>query len=134
MSQSMKLHVISPESVFLSTLVSMAVVPGVCGDFAVMPGHSLVCARLKPGVVTLSSSSGDEQTIFVAGGFAHVRPDVCSLLVESPVLVSELRLESIEAAMNTIDAASTPDAFDILQAQKEAVLAFHSPSTSVRAG
>ncbi len=74
----------------MSEPVVQAVIPGTEGQFGVLAGHSALVASLKSGVVELSLENGDVRRIFIAGGFADVTPELCSVLAEEAVNVNDL--------------------------------------------
>lgn len=101
MASELKLQIVSPESVFLSVPVTQVVLPGVDGEFAVRAQHSLLCAQLMAGVIKVTTLQGEKHSVFIMGGFANVTADTCTLLVESPAMVSDLSLEVIEKKIQT---------------------------------
>ena len=58
-------------------------VPGASGDFGILPGHEPTVAMLRPGVMTVTSTEGNEQKLFVSSGYAFVHAnstaDICAL-------------------------------------------------------
>jgi F-type H+-transporting ATPase subunit epsilon len=92
MADKVQFELVSPEKLLLSDPVAMVVVPGGEGYFGVLPGHSLLISTVRPGVIDVY---GEEQTrvserIFVAGGFAEVTAERCTVLAEQAVAVGEI--------------------------------------------
>lgn len=78
----------------------MAVIPGIEGDFGVLAGHSALLSALRPGVIALDMDGSDErQTLFIAGGFADVTAERCTILAEEAVPVSELDRATLETEL-----------------------------------
>ena len=99
-------ELVSPEKILKSEPVEMVVVPGTEGDFGVLPGHSLLIAEVRPGVIDIHEGGQVTESIFVAGGFAEVSPEHCTVLAEEAVPVADIdkddankRLEDAKAAL-----------------------------------
>ena len=99
-------ELVSPERLLKSEPVEMVVVPGTEGDFGVLPGHSLLIATVRPGVIDIHEGGQVSESIFVAGGFAEVSPERCTVLTEEAVPVADIdkddankRLEEAKAAL-----------------------------------
>ncbi len=106
MAEKLQFELVSPEKLLLSEAVAMVVVPGGEGNFGVLPGHSLLISTVRPGVIDVY---GDEQTriserIFVAGGFAEVTPERCTVLADEAVPISSLDRAELELQSRTIGA------------------------------
>ncbi|MAM67998.1 MAG: F0F1 ATP synthase subunit epsilon [Pseudomonadota bacterium] len=81
---------VSPEKLLLSEDVEMVVVPGAEGDFGVLVGHAPLISALRPGVIDTYSGTSVDKRIFVAGGFAEVTGERCTVLAEEAVPVSDI--------------------------------------------
>ena len=104
------LEIVSPEKLLLSRDVDMVVIPALEGDMGVLEGHAPVMAILRGGVVSLYSGDQVTDTLFVAGGFAEVTPERCTVLAGEAMPVNEIerseaekRLQDAEAAMAQVD-------------------------------
>jgi len=109
-------ELVSPERLFFSQPVDMVVVPGTEGDFAAMPGHMPRIATVRPGVIVIFEDGKPKERIFVAGGFAEMTEETCTVLAEEAELVSDLSLPAAETrlagateAYGNIAAASEPE-------------------------
>src|SRR6516225_6486620 len=83
-------ELVSPEKILVSEEAKMVVVPGEDGDFGVLASHAPLLSAIRPGVVRVTSASGEEKKFFVAGGFADVTPSLLSVLAEEAVNVAEI--------------------------------------------
>ncbi len=93
-------ELVSPERKLIEEPVKMAVIPGEDGEFGVGAGHCSIVSSLKPGVVSLYNDGSDEpRRIFVAGGFADVTANLCTILAEEAIRVSDLNQQEIEKAL-----------------------------------
>jgi F-type H+-transporting ATPase subunit epsilon len=83
-------ELVSPQSLLVSENVEMVVVPGAEGDFGVLPGHSPLISNVRPGVIHIFAGGSVKERIFVAGGFAEVTPDRCTVLAEEAMPVADI--------------------------------------------
>jgi len=87
---TIQFELVSPERRLVSEPVKMAVIPGTEGQFGVLAGHSALVAALKAGIVELQFSEQESRRIFIAGGFADVTPEQCTVLAEEAINVADL--------------------------------------------
>ena len=105
-NNTIEFELVSPEKLFKSEPVEMVVIPGTEGDVGVLPGHSLLIAAVRPGVIDIHEGGQVRESIFVAGGFAEVSPERCTVLAEEAVPVADIdraeaekRLEDAKQAL-----------------------------------
>jgi F-type H+-transporting ATPase subunit epsilon len=92
-------ELVSPERLLVSASVDMVVVPGTDGDFGVLPGHSPLLSTVRPGVIDVYEGREVRQRIFVAGGFAEVTPERCTVLAEEAMPLSEIDRGAVEISL-----------------------------------
>ena len=91
MAGTVEFELVSPEKLLLSEQVAMVVVPGEEGNFGVLPGHAPLISTVRPGVIDVYASRAEVSSrIFVAGGFAEVTPERCTVLAEEAVPVADI--------------------------------------------
>ena len=109
---------VSPERLLFSGEVDQVDLPGADGDFGVLAGHSPLVATLKPGVVVVHASEGQER-IAVFGGFAEVSPAGLTLLADGAMPADNLdpaRMQAeIRRAEENLAAAPNDEARDRAQ-------------------
>jgi F-type H+-transporting ATPase subunit epsilon len=114
---------VSPEKLLLSEDVEMVVVPGAEGDFGVLIGHAPLISALRPGVIGTYTGNTVDKRIFVAGGFAEVTGERCTVLAEEAVPVEDIDQAAAEsriaAARDAIGSAES----DAARGQAEMELA-----------
>jgi F-type H+-transporting ATPase subunit epsilon len=98
-------ELVSPERLILSEPVDMVVVPGSEGNFGVLAGHSLLISTVRPGVIDVYEGTAVTERIFVAGGFAEVTPDRCTVLADEAVAVKDLDATAVEANIRMMEGA-----------------------------
>ena len=95
-------ELVSPERLLLSEPVDMIVVPGAEGDFGVLPRHAPMISTLRLGTIRVYQGREIKQRIFVAGGFAEVTPERCTVLAEEAVPVGEIDKAKVEAELKDL--------------------------------
>jgi F-type H+-transporting ATPase subunit epsilon len=96
MAEKVEFELVSPERLLVSKPVDMVVVPGAEGDFGVLRGHAPLISTLRLGVIDIHDAGAVAERIFVAGGFAEVTAERCTVLAEQAVRVSDLSRGAIE--------------------------------------
>ena len=125
-------ELVSPARLLSSQSVDMVVVPGGDGDFGVLPGHAPLLSTVRPGVILVYQGREITERIFVAGGFAEVTRERCTVLAEVAMPVSDIDTAKTEQDLRDArdDAAgATTDGYrnsatrrvDIAQAKLDAV-------------
>ncbi len=107
MIDTVEFELVSPQRLLKSEAVEMVVVPGAEGDIGVLPGHSLLIATVRPGVIDIHEGGQVRESIFVAGGFAEVSPERCTVLAEEAVPVADIDKEAAEKRLEDAKAALT---------------------------
>jgi F-type H+-transporting ATPase subunit epsilon len=105
MADKVQFELVSPERLLLSEPVGLVVVPGTEGNFGVLPGHALLIAEVRPGVIDVYENGLPTITdrIFVAGGFAEVTPERCTVLADEAMPLNALDRAAIEAEARALD-------------------------------
>ncbi len=111
MATKVELELVTPEQLLLSAQADMVVVPGGEGDFGVLPEHAPMIATVRPGVVDIYDNNQITDRIFIAGGFAEVTEERCTLLAEEAIRVNDIDAtkaqEALEDAQAKVEAADT---------------------------
>ena len=97
MADKVEFELVSPEKVLVSRGVDMVVVPGEEGDFGVLPGHALFLSGVRTGVIEVYDGETVSDRIFVAGGFAEVTGERCTVLAEEAINLAEVDRVVVEA-------------------------------------
>ncbi|HVR65208.1 MAG TPA: F0F1 ATP synthase subunit epsilon [Verrucomicrobiae bacterium] len=99
MADQIQFELVSPERLLVSQPVEMVVVPGAEGDFGVLPGHAPLISNVRPGIIAVFEDNKVAQRIFVAGGFAEVTPERCTVLAEAATLLEDIDRTAVEVEM-----------------------------------
>ena len=101
-------ELVSPEKLLLSREVDMVVIPGAEGDMGVLPQHSPAITTVRPGTIVVYEGGAVTDRIFIAGGFAEVSDNRCTVLAEEAMPVEDIDKSSAEQALS--DARDDVDA------------------------
>ncbi|MBI1909693.1 MAG: F0F1 ATP synthase subunit epsilon [Deltaproteobacteria bacterium] len=82
MAEKLKLAILTPEkAVCLGESADSLTVPGLQGEFQILPGHTFFLTELGEGRLTYTSGS-DTKSFQISGGFAEVAEDRVTLLAQ----------------------------------------------------
>jgi F-type H+-transporting ATPase subunit epsilon len=95
MAELLKFELVSPERLLVSEQVQQVTVPGTEGNFTVFAQHAPVLSTMRPGVVDVKKDGGEEQRIFVRGGFAEVNPAGLTILAENAMPLEDLDKDNL---------------------------------------
>src|ERR1700749_909936 len=90
------LEIVSPERLLLSRPVDMVGIPASEGDMGVLEGHSAAIVMLRGGVIALYEGEHVTDQMYVAGGFAEVTPERCTVLANEVMAPADLAREEGE--------------------------------------
>ena len=131
------LEIVSPEKLLISKPVDMVVIPAAEGDLGVLPQHAPMIVMLRGGTIAIHQAGQITDRLYVAGGFAEITPERCTVLANEAIPVAELsrqegerRLAEAEAEYNNADKNDVPaldEAMDRMQAARAMIEA--APAT-----
>ena len=89
------------------------VLPGEAGELGILPGHTPLISRIRPGTVKIVRADEGEENIFVAGGILEVQPGRVKGVGQSGIRAADLmkpapwrrRAKTEEALRNAKDKA-----------------------------
>ncbi len=119
MAAAVQFELVSPERLVLSAEFGMVVVPGVDGDFGVLPGHAPLISNVWPGVISVYNDRVIEARVFVAGGFAEVSNSRLTVLTEDAVALDEIDRAGADARLAAAREAVENAADDRARAEAE---------------
>lgn len=118
MADTVEFELVSPEKLLKSGPVEMVVVPGAEGDLGVLPGHSLLIATVRPGVIDIHEGGSVKERIFVGGGFCEISPERCTVLAEEAIPVGDIDKVAAEKRLEDANVA-WQNADDVTKAKAE---------------
>ncbi len=110
---TLHIEVVSAEASIYSGEASFIALPGESGDLGILPGHTPLISRVRPGTLKIRRPDGTEENIFVAGGILEVQPHSVTVLSDTAIRAADLdeakavkaRERAEEALRNTKDKA-----------------------------
>lgn len=126
MAMTVHVDIVSAEESIFSGLAEFVVLPGEAGELGIMPGHTPLLTRIKPGVVRVKMQDGSEELVFVAGGMLEVQPNLVTVLADTAIRGKDLDDQKAEAAKSAAEEAlkNAKSEIDMARATSElAVLA-----------
>lgn len=96
------LEIVTPKGRGVREEVEEVVVPGLKGEFGVLPGHAFMMASLKMGSLTYRKG-GREHSLFVSGGYAEVGPERVIILSEEAIKPEEIDLAAVDKGKRDVE-------------------------------
>lgn len=82
MAKTLKLQVVTPERQCLNEDVNAVILPGLVGEFGVLPGHANLLSALKAGVMKVEKER-ETRRYRLGGGYAEVEGNRVIVLAET---------------------------------------------------
>ncbi|HKM64572.1 MAG TPA: ATP synthase F1 subunit epsilon [Acidisphaera sp.] len=99
------LEIVSPERLLLSRPVDMVVIPAAEGELGVMPQHAPMIVLLRGGTIRIYEGNNVTERLYVAGGFAEITPERCTVLANEAIPVAEVSREEADRRLADAEAA-----------------------------
>ena len=127
--------VVSAEESIFSRAARLVALPGESGELGILPKHTPLITRIKPGSVRIEKADGSEEFVFVAGGILEVQPNCVTVLSDTAIRGKDLdeqkakeaqaaAEEALKNAKNDMDLARAQSELSVLAAQLAAVRRF----------
>lgn len=86
MAMTVHVDVVSTEESIFSGLCEFVALPGETGELGILPGHTPLLTRIRPGAVRLKlPNQQQEELVFVAGGLLEVQPGLVTVLADTAI-------------------------------------------------
>ena len=82
--------VVSAESSIFSGEAKFVALPGESGELGILPKHTPLITRIRPGAVRIEKADGGEEFVFVAGGILEVQPGIVTVLADTAIRGKDL--------------------------------------------
>ena len=117
--------VVSAEKSIFSGEAKFVALPGESGELGILHGHTPLISRIRPGSVRIEKADGDEEFVFVAGGYLEVQPDRVTVLADTAIRGHDLdEAKALEAKKRAEEAMQNRGTdFDLALAQSEFAMA-----------
>ena len=91
MAMTVHVDVVSTEEQIFSGLVEFVALPGEAGELGILPGHTPLLTRIRPGAVRLKLPNQEQdELVFVAGGLLEVQPGLVTVLADTAIRGKDL--------------------------------------------
>ena len=98
--------VVSAEASIFAGEAKFVALPGESGELGILPGHTPLISRIRPGTVKISrADNGEEEHIFVAGGLLEIQPGTVTVLADTAIRSHDLDEAKAEQARRAAEEA-----------------------------
>ncbi|MBK6469826.1 MAG: F0F1 ATP synthase subunit epsilon [Betaproteobacteria bacterium] len=130
---TLHVDVVSAEENIFSGEAKFVALPGESGELGILPRHTPLITRIRPGAVRITRADNDEEEfVFVAGGILEVQPGVVTVLADTAIRgkdldeakaseAKKLAEEAMRNAKSDIDLAAATSEFAAMAAQLAAI-------------
>ncbi len=128
MANTIHVDVVSAEQSVFSGEATFVSLPGENGELGILPRHTPLITRIKPGAVEITRADGQKEVVAVAGGILEVQPNTVTVLADTAIRgkdVDEAKAneakaraeEAMKNAKNEVDFAAAQSEFAMMAAQ-----------------
>ena len=132
---TLHVDVVSAEEQIFSGEAKFVALPGESGELGILPKHTPLITRIKPGAVRIERADGTEEFVFVAGGILEVQPNRVTVLADTAIRgkdldeakaaeAKKLAEEALKNAKSEIDLAKAQSELAVQAAQLAALRKF----------
>jgi len=107
----LRLEIVTPEEMIYSDDVDCVVIPGIEGEFGVLPMHVPLMTQLLPGELRVQKG-GEEIRMAVGEGFVEIGPDKVAVLTDMAVKDADIDESAAEEAIQRAEAAMRNEKMD----------------------
>lgn len=100
----LRLEIVTPEKKTFSEEVEQVVLPGVEGEFGVLPGHEPLVTQITPGELVITQA-GQVLHLAVGEGFVRVEPNRVSVLTDMALKADDINETEAEEARRRAEEA-----------------------------
>jgi F-type H+-transporting ATPase subunit epsilon len=121
MAKTFHVDIVSAEQAIFSGEAEMVIAPGEGGELGILPEHTPLLTRIKPGTIRIQLGGGQEEVIYVSGGMMEVQPDRVTVLADTSVRAHDLdEAKALEAERLAKEAiANRTGKLEVARAQAE---------------
>ena len=132
MANTIHVEVVNAQESIFSGEAKFVALPGESGELGILPRHTPLITRIKPGAVRIErADNGEVEFVFVAGGILEVQPGLVTVLADTAIRghdldeakateAKKLAEEAMRNAKSDIDLAAAQSEFATMAAQLSA--------------
>ena len=133
MANTIHVEVVNAQESIFSGEAKFVALPGESGELGILPRHTPLITRIKPGAVRIErADNGEVEFVFVAGGILEVQPGLVTVLADTAIRghdldeakateAKKLAEEAMRNAKSDIDLAAATSEFAAMAAQLAAI-------------
>jgi F-type H+-transporting ATPase subunit epsilon len=121
---TIKVDVVSAEEEIFSGQAKFVALPGEAGELGILPGHTPLITRIRPGAVRIEAENGEEEFVFVAGGILEVQPGAVTVLADTAIRGKDLDEAKADQARKRAEEALQNSGSNLEYATAQAELAY----------
>ena len=130
---TLQVDVVSAEESIFSGEAKFVALPGEAGELGILPRHTPLITRIKPGAVRIErADNGEVEFVFVAGGILEVQPGTVTVLADTAIRgrdldeakateAKKMAEEAMRNAKSDMDLAAAQSEFAAMAAQIAAI-------------
>ena len=123
MAMTIHVDIVSAEKEIFSGPAEMVSATAEYGEVGIMPRHSQMLARLKPGQVRVKVPNEEERIFYISGGLLEVQPHVVTVLADTAERARDLDEAAALRAKEQAEQAMANRTSDFEYAKAQAELA-----------
>ena len=107
MTNTIHVNIVSAEQSIFEGDAKMVVAPGESGELGILPQHTPLLTRIKPGTVKVIMSDGSEELVYVSGGILEIQPKALTILADTSIRAHDLDEAKVMEAKRAAEEALT---------------------------
>ncbi len=123
MAMTVHVDIVSAEAEIFSGTATMVHASGEMGDLGILPRHTPLLTKLKPGEIRVERPDGEEEQYYVSGGMLEIQPHCITVLADTAIRAKDLDEAQAKQAKERAEQALRDNQGDIDLAQAERELA-----------
>ncbi|HWU84762.1 MAG TPA: F0F1 ATP synthase subunit epsilon [Rhodocyclaceae bacterium] len=124
MAMTIHVDVVSAEEKIFSGLAEFVSLPGEAGELGILPGHTPLISRIRPGAVAIKVPNQEAaELVFVNGGILEVQPNLVTVLADTAIRGADLDEAKAAEAKRLAEEAMANQASGMDYAKAQAELA-----------
>ena len=105
---TLHVNIVSAEQAIFSGEAEMVVAPGETGELGILPGHTPLMTRIRPGTVKIKVvGQAEEELVYVSGGILEVQPKALTILADTSIRAHDLDEAKVLEAKRQAEEALT---------------------------
>lgn len=124
MSKTVQCDIVSAENAIFSGSIESLTATGTLGELGVQYGHAPLLTQLIPGPVRLVMPDGEEELVFVSGGYLEVQPHLVTILADTAIRAHDIDEAAAEQAKSAAKDALVNQSGELDYGKASSELAF----------